>query len=263
MNLGKVKNFLIILFLGINIYLLISLFLSTRFTIDKKTVQTTVSVLEKNDISVDESLIKRTLVNLKNIDTNNIIYTKNFKKSEYASMFEIENDNFVFEKTSDVYSQNENKIKDEVKSLFEKAGFETKHMKFGKLYTDANKNKRFSVKCFVSGYEIFDSNISVCVSKNKISFAGRWYEPLSANVKSKSRSRDTVYITSVLVNLIENEEARQNMPLKITDIDYGYLAGTFYGEGAHVTTAALPYYRIKDDKNNVYYYDAKNASYLK
>lgn len=263
MNLGRVKSFLIFLFLFINIYLVISLFMSMRFTVDKKTVQTTVSVLEKNGISVDESIIARSLINLKNIDTNNIIYTSKFKKSKYADLYEIKNDNFVFRKKSSVYSESDNRIKDEVKKILEKSGFETKYMKFGNICEDSQKNKRMSVRCFVGKYEIFDSSIRVCVSKDSISFAGSWYEPLSSDVKSKSRSRDTVYVTSVLINLIENSKAKEELPIEITDIDYGYLAGTSYGEGAHVTTAALPYYRIKDNKNNVYYYDAKNGSYLK
>lgn len=263
MNLGRVKSFLIFLFLGINIYLLISLFMSTRFVIDKKTVRTAASVLEKNNITVDEDIINRTLVNLKNIDTNNIIYTNKFKKSQYVDLFQIKNDNFAFEIESDVYFQNEKRIKDEVKRIFEKSGFETKHMRFGKVSTDDKGNRRFMVRCFVDEYEIFDSNIRVCILKDRISFRGTWYEPLADEVKSKSRYRDTVYITSVLVGMIENENIKQNTPFTITDIDYGYLAGTSYGEGAHVTTAALPYYRIKDNRNNVYYYDAKNGSYLK
>lgn len=261
MNLGRVKSFLIFLFLFINIYLVISLFMSTRFTIDKKTVQTTVAVLEKNGISVDESIITRSLVNLKNIDTNNIIYTAEFKKSQYADLYEIKDDNFIFRKKTSVYSESDSQIKDEVRTILEKSGFETKHMKLGNIYVDSQNNKRLYIRCFVGKYEIFDSNIKVCISKDSISLSGSWYEPLSSDVKSKSSSRDTVYVTSVLVSLIENSE--KELPLKITNIDYGYLAGTSYGEGAHVTTAALPYYRIKDDKNNVYYYDAKNGSYLK
>ena len=129
MNLGRVKSFLIFLFLFINIYLVISLFMSTRFTLDKKTVQTTVAVLEKNGISVDENIITRSLVNLKNIDTNNIIYTAEFKKSQYADLYEIKNDNFTFKKKTSVYSESDSRIKDEIRTILEKSGFETDYTK--------------------------------------------------------------------------------------------------------------------------------------
>ena len=65
MNLGKVKTFLIVLFLGINIYLLISLFTSFTFYIDSETIDSTVEILKTNDVDVDKEIIMKSVENLK------------------------------------------------------------------------------------------------------------------------------------------------------------------------------------------------------
>jgi len=264
MNLGRVKTFLIVLFLGINIYLAISLFMSTRFFVDKDTVNSTVSVLQKNGITLNSKDVLRSVINLKNIDTNNIIYAEKFKNATDDKSFKRDNDNFVWKiAVPSVHKQSDSQIKNNVERILLNSGFETKFMKPGKMYTDSSGDRAYIIRCYVGDYEIFDSSIKVKVLKDNIVVSGRWYEPLSDEYRSKSRSRDTVYITSVLVSMVQNDAIMKEAPFEITDIDYGYLAGTSYGEGAHVTTSALPYYRIKDSKNNVYYYDAKNGSYLK
>ena len=67
MNLGKVKTFLIVLFLGINIYLVIALFLSTTFYIDSETIDSTIEILSTNKIEVDKDLIMKSVKILKTL----------------------------------------------------------------------------------------------------------------------------------------------------------------------------------------------------
>ncbi len=264
MNLGKVKTFLIVLFLGINVYLVISNFISTRFFIDSKTITNTVEILDENGITVDEKLIKKSVINLKNIDTNNIVYTDSFKKANKKDVFEVKNDVFSCKiKSKDISKKNERTVKKEVKNFLKDFGFVTKHMKFGKVHKNTDGDNFFDIECYVNGYQIFDSKIRVIIYDNEFSLKGTWYEPISDNTDSSARSRNTVYVTSVLISMAHNEDIIKNTPFKVVSVDYGYLAGTSYGEGAHVTTSALPYYRIKDNKDNLYYYDAKNGSYLK
>lgn len=57
MNLGKIKNFLIALFLGINVYLIFSLIASLSFHIDDKTIENTVAILNSADIAVDKAVL--------------------------------------------------------------------------------------------------------------------------------------------------------------------------------------------------------------
>ena len=265
MNLGRVKTFLIILFLGINIFLLVSMHMSTTFYIDDETIDSTIEILKDNKIDVDRELILDSVENLKNIDTHNILYTDKFKKSNKDGFFDVDADVFTGNKKVDgIYSESDDDIKDIVVEYLEKSGFSTEYMKVGNITKRKNGDKTFGICCYVDDYEIFDSRIGVTVQKtDDIIIRGSWYEPLSDDVELKTRSRETVYITSVLVSMIQNEEIMANSPFSIIDIDYGYLAGTSYGEGTHVKTSALPYYRIKDNKGNTYYYDAQNGSYLK
>lgn len=261
MNLGKVKTFLIVLFLGINIYLIASHFASTTFYIDDKTVESTIEIIDKRGIEVDKDTVIKYTVNLRNIDTKNIIYTEGFEKS--SQDFKTTDDAFSCEvKSKEILSKSDKAIAKEVKNFLKENGFETKHMKFGRIKKDKNE-KSFKITCFVRDYEIFDSVISVKVNKDGYTLAGSWFEPLSDNTMMNSRSRKAVYITSVLMDLAENEDAKKNLPFKITDIDYGYLAGTLYSGGGHVTSTAQPCYRIKDNKGNVYYYDASEGTYIK
>lgn len=261
MNLGKVKTFLIVLFLGINIYLIASHFMATTFYVDDKTIDSTIEIIKGRGIEVDKDTVIKYTVNLKNVDTNNIIYTDGFdtKKNGY----EISGDEFkIREESRDIYSKSDKAIHKEVKAFLEQSGFDTKHMKFSKISEQSDK-KSFKIVCRIRDYEIFDSRINVNVDKNGYTLMGSWFEPQSDDTMMNSRSRKAVYITSVLMDLAENEDAKKNLPFKITDIDYGYLSGTLYGGDGHVTATAQPCYRIKDNKSNVYYYDASDGTYIK
>ncbi len=254
MNLGKVKTFLILLFLGINIYLLTSMYMSSRFFVDKDSVQATVDILSRYGITVDESTVPDYTVNLRNIDTENTIYTGDFVKDSFA----ISGNRFECEIARKV-QKSDRGIAKEVKSFLEDSGFETGHMKFVKSSEDGV----WYICGYVSGYRIFDSTIKLTVFDDKYVLSGTWFEPMSDRIRSHLRTRSTVYITDVLIDMTQNEDIMANAPFEITDIDYGYLAGKPYGNGNHLTASALPYYRIKDNKGNVYYYDAQDGTYLK
>lgn len=252
MNLGKVKTFLIVLFLGINIYLLASMYMSSRFFVDKDSIQATVDILSRYGITVNEETIPDYTINLRNIDTENTVYTKSFKKDS----FDISGNNFRCEIKRENKKSDRGIVK-EVKTFLKNSGFETKHMKFIK----SGKNRY--ICGYVSGYRIFDSTIKLTVEDDKYILSGTWFEPMSNNIRSHLRSRSTVYITDVLIDMTQNADIMANAPFEITDIDYGYLAAKPYGNGNHLTASALPYYRIKDSKGNIYYYDAQDGTYLK
>ena len=264
MNLGKVKTFLIILFLGINIYLSASHFFATRFFVDNKTVEQTLEILKSHDITIDKATIPRYTVNLKNIDTSNIVYNKKFKSKTKDGVFSVSGDDFSCEIDIHGKSTSDKAIKNQIKEFLKDAGFSVKYMDFGKVKkTNDNKGKTFSINCKVDGYRIFDSKIDVCVADGTIQLNGRWFEPTESDVVSASRSRQSVYITSILVSLIQNEDVVSNAPVSIKKIDCGYLSGSLYAGGGHIETTARPYYKLTDKHGNTYYYDAKDGSYLK
>lgn len=255
MNLGKVKNFLIVLFLGINIYLIAAGFSTARFYLDKDTVSDCIEVLSENSVTLKEDVIPRYTVNLRGIDTDNTVYTNKFVK-DGKNGFKTKGNTFscvvpLADKTAEPEKA--------VLGFLKENGFDTEHMKF----SSAKKEGVWYITCLVDDYCIFDSRIKVTKSGASYIINGRWYEPKSHKVRSQSRQRNTVYITSVLVDMLQNEEIMQNAPFEITDIDYGYLAGLPYGSEEHIRATAMPYYRIKDNKGNTYYYDAASGEYLK
>ena len=261
MNLGKIKNFLIVLFLGINIYLIFSLAASLSFHIDDKTIENTVEVLNSAKIGIDKSVIPKKLTNLKNVETRNVIYTNRFKNIRYYKDFELANDTFSAEfKNTEIYNKNNKAMIKDIKKHLSACGFDTDFMRFSDIKAKDGK-KTFTVNCYVQKYCFFDSSIKVAVDKNGYSISGKWYNPQSKDVTSNSKSREMVYITSVLIDLKENEQIKNSVPVTINNIEYGYLSDSMYGTTGHVSATALPYYKITDNNNNVYYYDATDGTY--
>lgn len=261
MNLGRVKTFLIVLFLGINVYLVLSTAASTEFRTDDKTIENTITVLNRADISVNKAVIPKKTENLKNIETVNTVYTENFKNSGNADLFTVEGDLFTCEVRAKIFEKNDKKIFSEIKSFLAKSGFDTGFMEFVKE-SFAKDCKKYKIICKVKGFEVFDSVIDVSVKKDAYALSGVWYEPQSTSVKLNSSVRKNVYVTSVLADFSSREEVKEAAPISIKDISTGYMSGSVYGKSGHLTATALPYYRITDSKNNVYYYDATDGSYL-
>lgn len=262
MNLGRVKSFLIYLFLAINIYLVVSLVLSSTFRIDDATVDNTVKILSDSNVSIDKEIIPKKVKNLKNIEAKNIIYTDAFKESENYKDFDISGNSFSYvQKNDKLYTLKDSKIKKQIKKFLIKSGFDANYMTFSEI--SKNKNaKTLQIICTVNNYSVFDSKITAEITKNSLKLHGIWYEPKTNRVFSNSRTRKTVYITSVLIDLAENESFK-NGSKKITGIEYGYMSGTLYGNKGHITATALPYYRITDEAGKIYYYDASDGTYNK
>ncbi len=262
MNLGRVKTFLIVLFLGINIYLLVSHFTATRFSIDSKTCEKTLEIIQNYGITVDKDIVPKYAVNLKSIDTNNIVYTKEFKKNNKNGAFKVTGDSFSCEVKEPRFSDSDNNIKIRVKAFLEKSGFPTKHMDFSQIQRKDNKTKSFKINCRVKNYSIFDSVITVDITKDGCTIYGKWFEPMTDDVILTSRSRQTVYITSILIDLAQSDKAAKNTPFEITSIEHGYLSGSQYKGGGHISTTARAFYKLTDDRNNIYFYDAKEGTYF-
>ena len=106
---------------------------------------------------------------------------------------------------------------------------------------------------------MFDSHITATITKSGLTLSGTWHEPQTTRVVSNSKTRNTAYITSILINLCENADFKNSK--EITNIEFGYMSGSLYGSTGHITATALPYYRLTDEKGKVYYYDASDGTY--
>lgn len=253
MNLGRVKTFLIILFLGINIYLICNWYISSRFFVSRETVQTSIDILSDYGIELKEETVLKHTVNLRNIDTSNIIYTPKFQENK-SDIVTVDGNTFTIDvKDKSVSKKGERALKNAVTDYLEELGLSSGYMKY------INKNGNRYIYLDIKGYEIFDSVISIEPTQKGFRLKGSWFEPMGSRIHSRSRERSTVYITSVLMSMTGDKEIMANSPFEITDIKYGYLAGKPYGDGAHVTATALPYYKITDSKGNTYYYDAQSG----
>ena len=133
-------------------------------------------------------------------------------------------------------------------------------MKFSEISKKDNK-KIFKISCFVKDYEVFDSCIHAEIEGSACTLSGIWYEPGTTSVISNSKTRKTVYITSVLIDIAENHDFLKSSSKEITNIDFGYMSGSLYEDSGHVTATALPYYRLTDKDGNTYYYDAADGTY--
>lgn len=260
MNLGRVKSFLIYLFLAINIYLVVSLAMSSSFRIDDTTINNTVKILSDSGVSIEKEIIPKKVKNLKNIEAVNIIYTDAFKESENYKNFEISGNSFSYTQKNDIlYSLKDSKIKKQMRKFLVNSGFDANYMTFSEI-SKTKDEKKLEITCTVNNYSVFDSKITAEISKDSLKLYGIWYEPKTNSVLSNSRTRNTVYITSVLIDLAENETFKKGSK-KITGIEYGYMSGTLYGNKGHITATALPYYQITDEAGKIYYYDASDGTY--
>ena len=257
MNLGKVKNFLIVLFLGINIYLVFTAYFSSRFFVDKKAVTNCVTLLQDKGITLDPDTVPKYTVNLRGIDTKNVIHSNSKLKAQNPK---IDSNFFSLEVSLDTLgAKDASRLSGPLKEYFKSLGFNTKYMKFSK----SGKDDVWHIDCVIGKYPVFDSSLRAYVKDGICTVEGTWNEPQSADAVSRSTSRNTVYITSILVSMAHNEEIVKNAPFEIESIQFGYLASKPYGDAPSITTTALPYYRIEDNKGNIYYYDAENGMYFK
>ena len=149
MNLGRVKTFLIILFLGINIYLIAAGFSTTRFYLDKDTVSDCIEVLGENSVTLKEGVMPRYTVNLRGIDTDNTVYTNEFVKGG-KNGFKTKGNTFSCMFTPTDKTAEPQKA---VLGFLEENGFDTEHMKF----SSAKEDGVWYITCCVGDYSIFDS----------------------------------------------------------------------------------------------------------
>lgn len=266
MSWKKIKTFLILLFLLINLYLIYStsgsiMRIYSVTTVDEATISKTVDIISNNyNISIDKKLIPSKIDNLNNIDVTNYIYTDDIKNSKYeirasGALFNVS----VSTKT---YSYNETNARKELVDILSHMGIaeQTYKLSFSKSDT--------GLVCiadeYVSGYHILNARIRAEFTPTLIALQGQWYFPHSTDVKSQDTSMRMSDVTGVLVDTAgRSAQNTQNPPKSVSKIKYGYFV-SYYDENAVTKTAsAIPCYMIETDNGSKYYYDASNGKFLK
>ncbi len=237
MNWERVKNFLIVLFIGINIFLVV--FMLTSFnnsaSVNKSVVKDTVSILNANGISINEDIIPSSISNPGTFDVVAINVN-----SSYASP-----------KTLDA-GNTESELKKALKVLGVKD------------YEILKKDDfNYSVMQKTNGYFIFDSGITATINGNNIALSGVWYKQQTKPKSEGYSDGGIVYVTGILIDFINNADRNPAVHTEITGIDTGYCVPQ-YGSGLdHKSMPAVPCYCITTSDGAAFLYDAVSGAYLK
>ena len=266
MNWKRIKTFLIVLFLIINIYLLSTtsgsmIFRITSVTkLDKETVSNAVDVISANyGVKVPESEVPLELVNLVNIDVTNFIFTDMFENPGYG--FVQTDSGFECELKTHTYSYTEQIAKNEIVSILTEIGIDESAYKME--FKKSDHGLICIVSEYVSGYPIFDGKIYAEFTSSMIKLKGNWYFPEQTEVKKYESSERVTDITSVLIDCVSSISDKREEKYEIKDIGYGYIVGYYDDNVITKSASAIPCYMIETDFGNKYFYDAYNGNFLK
>lgn len=264
MSWRKIKTFLIVLFLIINIYLIFStdnIFnITSQTSIDKSTISKTAQLLDSNfGIKVDKNIIPDKIKNLNNINVTNVIYL-----DEFMDTFDFKKDNSFFygEIKTDTFSYNEEKAKEDLTEILDKLNIDKNSYKM--YFNKGDDGLTCSVFEYISDYQIFNSYIYAHFLSSKIVISGVWYLPESTDIISKDSSKKMNDITGVLFDMASNIEFSSDISeIKVDDIKYGYFVSYYDENAVNKSATAIASYLITLDNNTKFYYDALNGKLLK
>lgn len=277
MEWSKAKNWLILLFLCINLFLIgyiINRNIQSSY-IDPDTIQQTVAVLEKNSITIDTAIIPTKIPSVGTLEVRNAltdpqelativlgnnytasssgnIFTKDTKQLSVAGdmIFYVNNDSK--ERINNLVEQNVGGV---VMQRFASYGFDMTHAT-AKVVQKESGQYRVLVEQTVDSYTLFDSFFDVVISQNGLhSFEGSWFVPVEKKDFFHRDIKQVKPVTSVLIDFLSDPRRPKDKPVTITDISLGYTCGgkdTF-----HKAVTAMPVWRITTDDGRSYDYDAR------
>lgn len=277
MDWSKAKTWLIILFLCVNVFLivyLVNMNLNASF-IDNETIQNTIEVLNRNDVSIDASLIPARIPSIGTLEVTNAledpeelarllmgngysvsssgrIYTKDEKRLAFAGdMIYYFNDAPAERLEGLTQQEAEQTAKDRLSGY----GFD---MSRAKASTTRQEDGSYTVRLeqTVDSVTLFDSYFQVQIGEDGIrEFEGSWFIPSG---KSDFFERDATMVklvTSVLIDFLSDPERPTDRALTIVDIALGYTTGA--KDTFHKEVTAMPVWRITTDDGAAYLYDAR------
>ncbi len=237
MNWEKVKTFLIVLFIVINLFLMAFMFSSLRSSssVNKSVVADTVSILNANNIAIDAETIPSSISNPGSFDVVAINVD-----SSYQSPKTLTESNAVSE------------IRKALKVLGVK-DFEITPV----------DGSTYSVMQRTDGYLIFDSGITAKLNGDNISLSGVWYKQQTKPKAEGYSDGGIVYVTGVLIDFINNPDRDSALHNEITSIDIGYCVPRYDSGMEHKSMPAVPCYSITTAGGTAFLYDATGGTYLK
>jgi hypothetical protein len=255
--------------------------INQTITISSDTVEDTVEVLKKNNISVEKSLIPTRMHNMPILQMQNTQqdadafaerilgegYTeeKDGDVSKYtlgSSILTVEGCAFSYIKASPstaITDLNETTVQEHAKKVLERFHLNTKYavVQAVKKQKDGGYTVAFSQR--YAKKDIFNVYITMTFTPQGLKFMkGYWLTPK----KFTSEKYPIRHVTSILINFIRNEDRPKDKKVTITDISLGYRADTNDDVVNIKTAPAIPVWRITTDDGKVYYYEAMTGDYI-
>lgn len=269
MNWSRTKTWFIVLFLGINIFLIYTLAHESvaASIISDDVIDSTVSVLKKNSVTIDKNIIPNKMPSLCALVVKNtfeseengakMLLGEGYRKTEegYANgskTFYISGDEFSFFDSDPTpisnftYTNAEKTALDELSRL----GFDLSNAALTSVYQDEN-HVTVKAQQRLDSYPLVDSSLTITLSAGGIeSIQGSCFS-LSDDQSEAGAPVKIKDSTSMLIDFMARSEAAGTT---ITGISIGYITGdksTF-----HKTATAYPVWQITTSAGDVYYEDA-------
>jgi len=264
MSWKKIKTFLILLFILINLYLIISTSGSVvRFNsvtvVDSETLKKTSSVISSNyNISFKESDVPLKIHNLNIIDVTNYIFTDHSLADEkYKLTFD--GNAFSFVINTDTYSYNEENARAELVPVFSNLGI--KREDYSLNFQKGDTGLLGTATALVEGVPILNSRIKAEFDTKKITVYGTWYFPNTKEIKSSDNTLRMVDITGILIDAADRSP--KGHTTSFDKITYGYYVSSYDENAVTKISSAIPCYMIQTNNGLTYFYDALNGKFLK
>lgn len=277
MNWSGAKNWLIVLFIGVNLFLAFTIIWTDMysFSIDKETIASTAEIMRRNGIEVDKECIPSKMPTLGPVDVANSIIDYD------ALAVRILGDGLVKEQDKPAYTNDRRRLLfdgdtiyyydaepgERIEKLNEKDaqsiaaerlrfyGFDMERAQFAaSLKPDGDYLVTVSQK--LDKYVLFDSYFYVLVSKDGVKeFSGSWFTISGSRDMPASEPARVKSIVSVLLDFARDERRISNGSSAVEKIDLGYM--TKAKDTYHKNAAAMPVWIIRCSDGKVYEYDAR------
>lgn len=266
MNWSGAKSILIVFFLIINIIFFVILAETDHsiYNVDPEIMKSTVELLNKSQITVNEDIIPKKNPKIKyaegyNVITDKLLFAKNMlgenaleKDGMYISdigELSISGDSFnaVYYNKDYFNISGYSGINKKVRRIFEILEFND----IGEIISDKDGEKyNIEVKNIVDGKYFFDSVLKIVMTEDRVeSISGEWF---SADCGIMSGSEDIKSVTGALVDFMRENKGEA---MEITGIDIGYYKGG--SEVYHRSAVLIPVWRITLSDGNLQYIDAR------
>lgn len=261
MHWTRVKTILITVFVIIDIVLLSTIIMTSYIapTIDDTMIEDTISILGRNNITVDKSVIPDTIqkmgmVELRNAWTDTARASAVLTGGDTTKTIEFSETEFYFTDSEPVALSGS---KDGYKQAFENMG----------IYADEDfinlSDGSVSAKQSIGNGVIFETEVYAETAQNGgISKASGYWILFDdeESVSTKPTSQLTP-ITSVLINFTENPYKNPSGE-EIVLIETGYSLGNIYRDTVHKLVSVIPAYKITCSSGTYHMYDAMTGDFL-